>query len=312
MRPRLGVSSLVADATTWPERCRRLEGAGVDEISVADHLKPGVLPPLTALAAAAAVTDRVALSTLVVNNELRHPAVLANEVATVSALSGGRFTLGIGAGHAEDEHDAIGQPLPPPLDRIARLEESVVALRRLLGGETVTTAGPHLRLTSAVVSPTPSHAVPMLIGGGSRGVLRVAARHADIVGLTGFSHVDGTSRLTHFTDASLRERLTFVRGLPRDRDEPLRFQALVQLLRVTDDRRAAAEALVAEWGDGLPLTVDEVLASPFLLLGSVEAIADQVRERSERLGIETWTVFTGRPVDPDLDDLAAMAEALRR
>ena len=111
VRPRLGVSSLVADAPTWPDWCRQLEAAGVDEISVADHLLPGVLPPMPALAAAAAVTERVALSTMVVNNELRHPAVLANEVATLCELSGGRFTLGIGAGHTEAEHDAIGQPL---------------------------------------------------------------------------------------------------------------------------------------------------------------------------------------------------------
>ena len=180
MRPKLGVSTLTADAGSWPDWCRRLEDAGIDEISVADHLKPGLLPPLTALAAAAAVTERVRLSTMVLNNELRHPAVLANEAALVSELSGGRFILGIGAGHAEDEHDAIGQPLPPPGERVARLEESVVALQSLLAGQTVTTAGPSLRLSDVSASPVPTHPVPLLIGGGSRAVLRVAARHADI------------------------------------------------------------------------------------------------------------------------------------
>jgi probable F420-dependent oxidoreductase len=312
MRPRLGVSSIVADATAWPDWCRRLEAAGVDEISVADHLKPGVLPPMPALAAAATVTHRVSLSTMVLNNELRHPAVVANEVATISELSAGRFTLGIGAGHAEDEHLAIGQPLPGPAERVARLEESVVAMRRLLAGERVTTIGPSLRLTDAVASPAPSHPVPLLVGGGSRPVLRVAARHADILGLTGFSHVDGASRLTHFSDAALGQRLAFVRDLPRDREEPLRYQALVQLLRVTDDRRAAAEALMAEWGAELPLTLDEVLGTPFLLLGTATEIAEQVHERSDRLGITTWTVFAGRPIDPGIDDLHAVAEALDR
>jgi probable F420-dependent oxidoreductase len=312
VRPRIGVSSLVADATAWPDWCRGLEAAGVDEISVADHLKPGVLPPLPALAAAAAVTERVSLSTMVLNNELRHPAVLANEVAAISELSGGRFTLGIGAGHAEDEHDAIGQPLPSPRERVARLEESVVALRGLLAGERVTTSGPNLRLAGAVASPSPSHPVPVLIGGGSRAVLRVAARHADVVGLTGFSHVDGASKLTHFTDQALAERIDLVRGLPRDRAEPLAFQALVQLLRITDDRPAAAAALKAEWGDALPLTRDEVLATPFLLLGTAEEIAAQLHERSARLDIRTWTVFAGRPTDPSLDDLRDVVAALHR
>lgn len=312
MRPRIGVSSIAADAGSWPDWCRRLEGAGVDEISVADHLAPGVLPPLPALAAAATVTERVALSTMVLNNELRHPAVLANEAAMVAELSGGRFTLGIGAGHAQDEHDAIGVPLPAPAERVARLEESVVALRRLLAGEVVTTAGPSLRLTGAAASPIPSHAVPLLVGGGSLPVLRVASRHADIVGLTGFSHVDGASRLTHFSDEAVTERLAFVKQLPRDREEPLRFQALVQLLRITDDREGAAEALMSEWGDALPLTLDQVLATPFLLLGTAEQVAEQLHERSERLGIDTWTVFAGRPIDAGLDDLRAVAEALDR
>jgi alkanesulfonate monooxygenase SsuD/methylene tetrahydromethanopterin reductase-like flavin-dependent oxidoreductase (luciferase family) len=195
---------------------------------------------------------------------------------------------------------------------VARLEESVIAMRQLLRGERVTTTGPTLRLTDAVASPAPSRPVPLLVGGGSRRVLRVAARHADILGLTGFSHVDGASRLTHFSDAALVERLAFVRDLPRQRDEPLRYQALVQLLRVTDDRWAAAEALAAEWGRALPLTVDEVLATPFLLLGTAAEIAEQLHERSERLGIATWTVFAGRPIDPSLDELRAVTEALDR
>ncbi len=301
---------MVADAATWPDWCRQLEAAGVDEISVADHLMPGVLPPMTALAATAAVTERVGLSTMVVNNELRHPAVLANEVATLGELSGGRFTLGIGAGHMESEHAAIGQPLPPPADRVERLEEAVVALRALLAGETVTTAGPHLRLTEQSASPRPTHPIPLLVGGGAKAVLRVAARHADIVGLTGFSHVDGISKLTHYTADAVTDRIAFIQDLPRDRTEPLRFQALVQLLRVTNDRRATAERLLAEWGDDMPLSIEEVLATPFFLLGTVAEIADQVHERSARFGVDTWTVFAGRPIDPDLEDIGLVSEAL--
>jgi len=161
-------------------------------------------------------------------------------------------------------------------------------------------------------SPTPSRTVPLLVGGGAPGVQRIAARHADLLGLTGFSRVGAAPKLTHYSADALEERLVFVRGLPRDRDEPLRFQALVQLLRVTDDRQAAGEALVAEWGDAVPLTLDEVLTTPFLLLGTAAEIAQQLHERTARFGIEMWTVFTGRPVDPGLAELASVAEALRR
>lgn len=311
MRPRIGVSSLVADAAGWPDWCRRLEAAGIDEISVADHLKAGVLPPLVALAAAATVTDRVALSTMVLNNELRHPGVLANEVALLSELSAGRFTLGIGAGHAVDEHDAIGVPLAPAAERIARLEESVAALRRLLDGEAVTTDGPRVRLTDFAAAPVPAHRVPILVGGGARGVLRVAARHADVVGLTGFSATDtGATTLTHLTNEGLEERLAWIRSLAPGRSVPLRFQALVQLVVITDDRRAAAERAMEAWGAMAP-PVAEALRSPFLLFGTVGEIADQLHERSQRLGIETWTMFAGRPIDAPLEDLAAIAAALR-
>jgi probable F420-dependent oxidoreductase len=307
--PRIGVSTLVADPSGWPAWCRRLEDAGVDEISAADHLKPGVLPPMVALAAAATATERVTLSTLVLNNELRHPGVLAHEAALLAELSSGRFTLGIGAGHAVDEHAAIGVPLPPVEERIARLEETVAAVRALLDGQVVSTEGPHLHWARLQVTRVPRRPVPLLVGGGAKAVLRIAARHADVAGLTGFSSVGGATRLTHLTDGGLAERVAWLRDQPRQRPEPLRLQALVQLLQVTDDRQAAAEVVAAEWADD-GLTVADVLASPFLLLGTAAEIAQQLHERTERFGIETWTVFAGRPIDAPLDYLAAVAAAL--
>lgn len=139
-------------------------------------------------------------------------------------------------------------------------------------------------------------------------MLRVAARHADIVGLTGFSHVEGVSKLTHFTATRLLERIELIHSFDRQRAQPLRFQALVQLVRVTDDRRSATEELLKDWGSAL--TLDEALASPFLLIGTAAEIADQIRGRSERFGIETWTVFAGRPIDATLDELATVAAEL--
>ena len=124
--------------------------------------------------------------------------------------------------------------------------------------------------------------------------------------------MDGASKLTHYTAEAVADRIAFVRGLPRERPEPPRFQALVQLLRVTNDRRDAAAELLAEWGAEMPLSQDEMLATPFFLLGTVAEIADQIRERSEHFGIDTWTVFAGRPIDAGLDDIAAVTAALAR
>jgi hypothetical protein len=135
-----------------------------------------------------------------------------------------------------------------------------------------------------------------------------------VLGLTGFSARGGvaaTTTLTHFSAEKLTDRLDWVRTLERDRSEPLQLQALVQLVAVTKDRRTACQALLAEWGTA-DLRLDEALESPFLLLGTVDEIAEQLSERTERFGIETWTVFAGRPVDASLDDLAAIAAALDR
>jgi probable F420-dependent oxidoreductase len=309
MRPRLGVSSVGVPAASWADHCRRIEAAGLDEISVSDHLVPGALPPMVALAAAAVATRRVGLSTLVLNNELRHPGVLANEAALVAELSGGRLTLGVGAGHAEAEHVAIGLPFPPAPERVERLRESVLALRQLLAGEELDTDGPAYRFTSHRAAPAPASPVPILVGGGGRRVLEVAAQHADVVGLTGFSSLGGRNRLTHFSADGLDERLAFVRAAAGERAGSLRFQALVQQVQVTDDREGAAASIAEEWAsEGLDLGA--VLECPFLLLGTVAEIAAQVQDRTARWGIETWTVFWGRPTDASLDELAAIATAL--
>lgn len=308
MQPRIGVSSIGVDASSWADRCQTLEAIGVDEISVSDHLVPSALPPMVALAAAAAATERVTLSTMVLNNELRHPGVLANEAAALAEISGGRFTLGIGAGHGEAEHRAIGLPFPERDRRIKRLGESVRALRVLLAGEELTTEGPEFRFTGHRVAPVPTAPVSILVGGGAPAVLEIAARDADVVGLTGFSAAAEGTRLTHFTAAALADRLDLVRGLAGDR--PLRFQALVQQVCLTDDRERRAAELVTEW-DEPALDVEAALDSPFLLIGTPDEIATQLCERTARYDIETWTTFSGRPIDVPLDGLAEVITALR-
>ena len=176
MGPRLGVNLLAGDPGGWPDDCRRIEAMGFDEISVADHLVDGSKNPMVALAAAAAVTERVTLSTMVLNNGLRHPAELAAEAAMLQSISSGRFTLGIGSGYATSEHDAIGVPLPAVAERLDRLEEAVAVLRALLARRArsrrtgVTTACQSIGCGRHQHTP-----VPILVGGGSHRLLEIAA-----------------------------------------------------------------------------------------------------------------------------------------
>ena len=151
---------------------------------------------------AAEATDQLRVGTLVLNNDFRHPVVLAREAATVDLLTDGRLELGLGAGHMKYEYDQVGLSFDPPAVRVARMTEAAEIIRRLLAGEEVTFAGEHYQVDRHRCFPLPTQLhVPLLIGGNGRRLLATAARLADIVSFTGFSQVEGERNVnpTHFT-----------------------------------------------------------------------------------------------------------------
>ena len=158
-------------------------------LTIPDHLVASV-SPFAGAAAAACATTRLHTGTLVLNNDLRHPVDTAREAATVAAISGGRFELGIGAGHMKSEYDAAGLRFDSGATRVDRLIESVNVLRPLLAGEPVDVDGAHycVRAEAGALVAAPEAPVPLLIGGNGTRVLQLAGRVADIVGLAGFSH----------------------------------------------------------------------------------------------------------------------------
>jgi F420-dependent oxidoreductase-like protein len=166
------------------------EATGWDGVWVADHFMAsaaGPTPPDTPtleagsmVAALAAAVPRVRLGTLVLGNTYRHPAVVANMAATIDHVSGGRFTLGLGAGWQVNEHEQYGIELPPVRERVDRFEEAVEVVRSLLRQPATTFAGRHYELTDALCEPKPvQEPLPILVGGGGDRMLGIAARHAD-------------------------------------------------------------------------------------------------------------------------------------
>jgi probable F420-dependent oxidoreductase len=303
---RFGIS--VRDAASrseWREKAQRIEALGFDTMLTADHLADGMFPPLTALLAAADATTRLRVGTLVINNDFRHPVLLAREAATVDLLSEGRFELGLGAGHMKHEYDEAGLAFDGPATRVARMAESADIIRRLLDGDEVTHDGTFYRVRGHRSAPLPvQQPVPMLIGGNGPRVLSLAARLADIVGFTGFSQVEGERgvSLTRFTDSGLATQVALVREAAGDRFDRLELQTLVQGVTLPDDRRAAAEQ-VQPLVPGLG--IDEILASPYVLIGTVEEIAQQLRDRREKFGISYLVVF-----ERDLDAMAEVRACL--
>jgi probable F420-dependent oxidoreductase len=184
LRPfRFGVMNFGSSLDEWHAFARRAEDLGFSTLVVSDHFGKQ-LAPLPALMAAAGVTTRIRLGTIVLDNDFRHPALLAKEAATISLLTSGRFELGIGAGWLEADYTVSGLPFDPPGIRFARLRESVAILKGFFSGETLTFAGQHYRVRELACVPKPVGPLPLMIGGRQRHMLSFAAREADIVSIS--------------------------------------------------------------------------------------------------------------------------------
>ncbi|MEV7345940.1 LLM class F420-dependent oxidoreductase [Streptomyces sp. NPDC093544] len=284
---RFGVNLMnPAPVEEWREKCRRAEQLGYDVILVPDHL--GMPAPFPALVAAAEATQRPRVGTFVLNAGFWNPTLLAREVATTDALTGGRLELGLGTGYIQAEHDAAGLPYGSPRERVDHLLRTVEELERLLGPADL----PHSR-------------VPLLIGGNGDRMLRLTAEHADIAAFAGARLVPGstTGTLDPLTAEELDERVAAYQRLAAGRKESAELNVLIQMVAVTDDREAAVRELLPR----LPrLTLEQVLHLPILLVGTAEQITAQVRAQRERYGFSYLTVL-----EPYMEAFGTVIEALR-
>jgi F420-dependent oxidoreductase-like protein len=192
---------MIVRISIWPSAYQPFEAvlaaathaarSGWDGVYVADHFMAnagGPFPPQTptlecgtTVAALAAAVPDIRLGTLVLGNTYRHPAVVANMAATVDRISGGRFTLGLGAGWQQNEHQQYGIQLPPVKERIDRFEEAVQVVRGLLRQPLTTYDGVYYQLAEALCEPKPvQDPLPILIGAsGEQRMLGIVARYAD-------------------------------------------------------------------------------------------------------------------------------------
>ena len=171
---------------------RAAQAVGFDSIWMGDHLlyrdEPGERGPpeaFSVLAALAASTDRIALGPLVACLPFREPVVLAKTAATLDEISGGRLTLGVGAGWNRDEFDAAGIPFE---DRVGRSLESYEIVRGLIAGERVTFSGTWHRTDDAVLLPRPARRIPLMVGSTGARVLAATLGSADVWNLWGPWH----------------------------------------------------------------------------------------------------------------------------
>jgi probable F420-dependent oxidoreductase len=286
----VSVQGRFVNRTQWVELAKAIDRSDFDCLYVADH--PGSsAAPFVALAAAAAVTDRVRLGTCVLNAGLWEPLSLAAELATLDAISGGRAVFGAGAGHTPSEWAVLGLEIPQAGRRVDRLIELVGAVRLLLAGEHVTSSGNNFQLSDAVLGQRRrfQNSIPLLVGGNGRRVLAFAAECADIVGITGLGRTlpDGHSHEAEWNPAALDLRCGEVAAVAKRVGRRPDVEALVQHVEITSNPRLVATGLA----DQIPgASADDLLEIPFMWIGTPDQIVAQVLASERRWGINRYVI----------------------
>ena len=260
--------------------------------------------PWPALGAAAAVTSTLTLGTYVAQAGVREPLHVAADAATLDILAPGRVLLGLGAGHTPREWEDLGSQRPAPAERAGRLAEFTEVTARLLRGGTVTHEGRYLTLRESRLDGLPAGGrVRLAVGGGHPQVLLAAARHADVVGLSGLGRTlaDGHHHEARWSLTGLRGQLELVREAARQVGRDPVIEALVQVVTVTDDRDAA----IRDISRRLPgASAGDIAQTPFVLIGSHRALADQLRAQAGEFGITSYVVR--EPAVADLERVMAL------
>ena len=279
-----------ADRAEWIAKARRIQDLGYSTMLLPDHIGDQRLAPISAAMSVADATETLRIGTFVLDNDYRHPALLAKEVATLDVLSSGRFELGLGAGWLQDDYDMSGLTYDPPGVRIGRLEEAIKIIKSTYSGEPFDFDGKHYQVRGLKGYPAPVQqgGPPLMIGGGGRRILGIAAREADIVSVN-FSLPGGTHAAVANDLANagpMDQKIEWIREAAGARFDQLELSTTVYFASVTDDRQAAAEEIAPGWG----FDVDVALNTPHLLLGSIEQMIDQLVAQRERYGL-SYIVF---------------------
>jgi probable F420-dependent oxidoreductase len=287
---RVSVQGVATDRTSWLQLARDVEAADFHALYTADH--PGsAAAPFVALAAAAAVTERIALGTCVVNAGVWEPLALANEVATLDVVSGGRAILGIGAGHTPQEWTASGRAFPSAGARVGRMIELARTTQTLLHADGPTSFdGRFVSLVDAALdAPRPvQERVPLLVGGNGDRVLRFAARHADIVGISGLGRTlaDGHRHDVDWSPDAIRRTLDAVSAQSRAATRTPEIEALVQFVEIGDPAASIGERVAPHISGA---TVEDLVQSPFVWIGRLDEIVAKLR-RFAKLGVGNYVV----------------------
>jgi probable F420-dependent oxidoreductase len=284
----------------WTEKVRRAEALGYSAFHLADHLLgPGPaiektnhpvqsIAAIPAMAYAAAVSKDIRIGCRVFCIDYHNPMVLVKSAMTIDVLSGGRLEFGLGAGWLEEEYAAIGLQFDPPRQRIDRLADVLEGVKAFCAPGMVDVSNDTLRWRDFEGTPKPARRPPIMIGGGSPRVLRLAGREADIVSLN-FNNragIIGPDGVRTSSEEETQRKLGWVREGAGERFDQLEIEIGAYFTFVMNDPTAMLENFATNFG----YSEEEMRRHPHALFGSVDTICEELRRRRELHGISYVTV----------------------
>jgi probable F420-dependent oxidoreductase len=286
------------------------EGLGFNMLTFPDHIvfegPEGQYDPhhlsydaIVLAAVVAEATKKARIGHLVLCNLFRHPAITAQSLATLDQLSGGRMIAGLGTGWTATEFRMTGIPYPDITTRLRMLDEALTCMRGLWSQEHTSFSGEFYKFQEAILWPKPVQKPhpPILLGGSGKGLLRLAAKHADAINIISEVGTKGQitlKNITRFSEDSFRDKVDFVHAEAKrhGRDpQSVRISNVIFTLIITDSpagTRQAAEGMAPMFS----LTPDAMLRMPLALIGTPEEIVTEIKRREREWDV-SQIIFSG-------------------
>jgi probable F420-dependent oxidoreductase len=290
-RFRFGVqASRAATMADWRALARRCEGLGYSCLYIPDHFGDQ-FGPLVALTVAAEATSTLHVGSLVFDNDYRHPLVLAKEAATLDLLSDGRLELGLGAGWMRTDYEQSGIEYDPPGVRVDRFAEGVEIISGLLSSDgPFSFSGKHYTIRDHTLLPRPVQRPrpPLILGGGGRRVLTIAAQWADIVGINVNLRegTGGPEAAPNATPDATRQKIAWVKEAAGDRFDDIELNSLIGFAIITEDRQGVIDAMAPAFG----IDPGDAVHVPLALIGTLDQMAEELQWRRDEYGLSYFSV----------------------
>ncbi len=285
------------------------EKVGIKNAFVPDHFameSPGgaglspdqpVWEAIAILGAMAERTSTLEVGALVLCNLFRHPALTAQAVATIDRISGGRAILGLGSGWTKAEFDMTGVGFPDIKPRLRQLDESLRIIRSLWIEDRTNFEGEFYQLRDAFIPARPERqpCPPILLGGGGKGLLRIAARHADLVNIVVETGKAGTillSEVAKLAEDAFRKKVDFVREEANGHDREIRIST-TGFMTILTDTEEQGDQMAAAVASGFGLDPAAARRMPISLVGTPSQWIAELQRREKEWGLDHMVLSGG-------------------